>query len=99
MILSQKSRDYFKLLQAKVFQAMAKHQSPNPYLLDDDPVIRNYEIIRHVWVDGAAGVLLEDTYASGKARYTLFWVKDEMLYALTGDGYKNEATLIANSMQ
>jgi plasmid maintenance system killer protein len=54
MILSHKSRDYFKLLQAKVFQAMAKHQSPSPYLLDDDPVIRNYEIIHKVWVNSAA---------------------------------------------
>ena len=53
----------------------------------------------NVRVDGADGVLLEDTYASGKARYTLFWVKDDMLYALTGNGDKNAATLIANSMK
>lgn len=54
MILSQKTRDYFKILQAKVSQAMAQHQSRSPYFLDDDPVIRNYEIIRQVWVNDAA---------------------------------------------
>jgi transposase len=51
MILSQKNRDYFKFLQAKVSQAMAHHSSHTPYLLDDDPVIKNYEIIHEVWFD------------------------------------------------
>ncbi|MCK4390893.1 MAG: transposase, partial [Desulfobacterales bacterium] len=49
MILSQKSRDYFKSLQAKVSQAMTRYASRIPYFLDDDPVIKNYEIIRQVW--------------------------------------------------
>ena len=53
MILSHKSREYFKLLAAKVSQAMAQHSSRTPYFLDDDPVIANYEIIRQVWFDGA----------------------------------------------
>jgi hypothetical protein len=51
MILSHKSREYFKFLQAKVSQAMARQGSHTPYLLDD-PVIKNYEIIRGVWFDG-----------------------------------------------
>ncbi len=54
MILSQASRDLFKILQAKVSQGMARYQSRSPYFLDGDPVIRNYEIIRQVWVDGAS---------------------------------------------
>jgi len=54
MILSQKTRDYFKFLEAKVSQAMARHGSRTPYFLDDDPVIGNYEIIREVWFDGVA---------------------------------------------
>lgn len=54
MILSHKSREYFKFLQAKVAQAMARHGSRIPYMLDDDPVIRNYEIIREVWFDGTS---------------------------------------------
>jgi hypothetical protein len=54
---------------------------------------------RNVKVDGVDGVLLEDTYAGGNARYTLLWVKDGMLYALTGDGSRYEAPPIANSMK
>ena len=53
MILSHKSREYFKLLAAKVSQAMAQYSSRTPYFLDDDPVIANYEILREVWFDGA----------------------------------------------
>jgi len=53
MILSHKSREYFKLLAAKVSQAMARYSSRTPYFLDNDPVITNYEIIREVWFDGA----------------------------------------------
>ena len=52
MILSHKSREYFKFLAAKVSQAMAQYSSRTPYFLDDDPVIKNYEIIREVWFDG-----------------------------------------------
>jgi hypothetical protein len=54
MILSHKSREYFKFLQAKVSQAMARQGSHTPYFLDDDPVIKNYEIIREVWFDGTS---------------------------------------------
>jgi hypothetical protein len=54
MILSPKSRNYFKFLQAKVSQGMARHGSRTPYLLDDDPIIRNYEIIHKVWSERAA---------------------------------------------
>jgi len=53
MILSHKSRAYFKLLAAKVSQAMAQYCSRTPYFVDDDPVIANYEIIREVWFDAA----------------------------------------------
>lgn len=52
MILSPKSRNYFKFLQAKVAQGMARHDSRTPYLLADDPIIRNYEIIHKVWSEG-----------------------------------------------
>lgn len=31
---------------------MAQHARRTPYFLDDDPVIRNYEIIREVWLNG-----------------------------------------------
>ena len=31
---------------------MARYTSRTPYFLEDDPVIRNYEIIRQVWLEG-----------------------------------------------
>ena len=31
---------------------MARYASHTPYFMDDDPVIRNYEMIREVWFDG-----------------------------------------------
>ena len=51
MILSPKCREYFKGLQAKVTQGMAQHASSTPYFLEDDPIVRNYEIIREVWIE------------------------------------------------
>jgi hypothetical protein len=54
---------------------------------------------RSVIVDGVEGVLLQDTYAGGNARFTLLWVKDGMFYALSGDGSQYSAVKIANSMK
>lgn len=51
MVLSHKSKESFKLMQAKVAQAMARYSNTTPYLVDGDPVIRNYEIIRDVWLE------------------------------------------------
>ena len=53
MILSNKNKEYFKYLQAKVSQAMAKFSTNRAYLVEDDPIITNYEIIRDVWFEGA----------------------------------------------
>ena len=39
-------------MQAKVSQAMAKFSMSTPYLVEDDTVITNYEIIREVWFGG-----------------------------------------------
>jgi hypothetical protein len=54
---------------------------------------------RDVTVDGVKGVLLEDTYAGGNARFTLLWVKDGMFYALSGDGNRYSPVRIGNSME
>ena len=54
---------------------------------------------RSVTVDGVDGVLLEDTYAGGNARFTLLWVKDGMFYALSGDGTRYSPVRIGNSME
>lgn len=53
MILSHNTRSYFALLQAKVLQGMAQFGRQTPYLLDDDPVLSNYEVIRDVWLNGS----------------------------------------------
>ena len=52
MILSNKNKEYFKYLQAKVSQAMARFSTNRPYLVEDDPIVTNYEIIREVWFEG-----------------------------------------------
>ena len=54
---------------------------------------------RSVTVDGVNGVLLEDTYAGGNARFTLLWVKDGMFYALSGEGARYSPVRIGNSMK
>lgn len=54
MILSLKARQYFQMLQSKVTQGLAKSITGRPYFLEDDPVIRNYEMIRMVWRDGGS---------------------------------------------
>ena len=69
MILSQKSREYFKFLQAKVSQAMARHGCASPYFLDDDPVIRNYEIIRGVWLNGVSVKSICEKYKISRSQY------------------------------
>ena len=54
---------------------------------------------RSITVDGVDGVLLEDTYAGGNARFTMLWVKDGMFYALSGDGTRYSPIRIGNSME
>lgn len=54
---------------------------------------------RSVMVDGAEGVILEDMYAGGNARFTMLWVKDGMFYALSGDGTRYSPTRIGNSLE
>jgi hypothetical protein len=54
---------------------------------------------RSVMVDGAEGVILEDTYAGGNARFTMLWVKDGMFYGLSGDGTRYSPLRIGNSLK
>ena len=54
---------------------------------------------RNVTVDGVDGVLLEDTYGKGNARFTMLWVKDGKFYALSGDGTRYSPVIIGNSME
>ena len=57
------------MLQAKVSQAMARHASRTPYFLDDDPIIRNYEIIREVWFNNAAIKNVCQEYNLSRSQY------------------------------
>ena len=53
MILTKSTIEYFKGLQSRVTQAMAKSVSTQPYAVKGDPVIQNYEILREVWLKRA----------------------------------------------
>ena len=49
MLLSDEKIQYFAAIQSKVTHAMADHHAKIPFHIDDDPVIRSYLCIRHVW--------------------------------------------------
>jgi ACT domain-containing protein len=49
MILPKATIDYFKLLSSKVNKGKAQKKTDNPYMIQDDQTILNYECIRDVW--------------------------------------------------
>ena len=49
MILHKQTIDYFKKLSSKVNKAMVSNKSDNPYMIENDQIINNYECIRYVW--------------------------------------------------
>ena len=51
MVLSSAAIRYFKLLSSKVTSAMASYHSVTPYFIETDPVIKQYEILRKVWLN------------------------------------------------
>jgi hypothetical protein len=58
-----------------------------------------YEVdYEEVSVDGTTGTLLMENRYYGD-QYVLMWVKNGMVYALSGAGGKNEALKLANSIQ
>jgi hypothetical protein len=52
-----------------------------------------------VTVDSVPGIVLEDLNGGGVNQFTLIWVKDGILHALTGDGTASAAVRIANSLK
>lgn len=52
-----------------------------------------------VSVDGVNGTLVTSRYNKGGNEYLLTWIKDGIVYALTGAGKADKALEIANSMQ
>lgn len=63
------------------------------------PVPRNIGSFKEVTVDGVPGKLVWDRYQPGEPQYMLMWVKDGVVYGLTGQGEKEEALQIANSLK
>ena len=49
MIFSYTTIEYFRQIEAKAAQAMAKYDAAIPYWIADDPVIGRYECLREVW--------------------------------------------------
>lgn len=54
---------------------------------------------REVTVDGVRGIFLEDEYSRTGAIYSLVWVRDGMLYALTGSGSLEDALALGDSLE
>jgi len=54
---------------------------------------------RHITVEGVDAIFLEDKFQSGKAVYTLLWLKDGMLHALIGDGTLADALESVDSLE
>jgi hypothetical protein len=54
---------------------------------------------RQVQVEGVDGVFVEDRISGGKTIYTLMWVVDGRLHALTGDGTLAEALQVVASLE
>jgi hypothetical protein len=63
------------------------------------PVPRNIGSFKEVTVDGVPGKLVWDRYQPDEPQYMLMWVKDGVVYGLSGQGEKEEALQIANSLQ
>ncbi len=64
------------------------------------PIPTSEATYRAVEVDGVQGALLTSrAYGSGNPYFSLIWVKDGILYAITGRGSTNQALQMANSLK
>lgn len=63
------------------------------------PVPANEADYEDVTVDGVAGTLIRNQYGRYNGGYMLIWVRDGIIYALTGSGNSAEGLAIANSMK
>jgi hypothetical protein len=63
------------------------------------PIPRNSTSYRDVTVDGVNGTLIMQDMSDRSSEYLLLWVKDDILYALTGPGTSATALTIANSLE
>lgn len=63
------------------------------------PIPRNGTNYQSVQVDGVEGTLIEQTLEDRPDQYLLLWVKDGIIYALTGPGKGTTALKIADSLK
>ncbi|MBA3534790.1 MAG: DUF4367 domain-containing protein [Ardenticatenales bacterium] len=63
------------------------------------PIPSNGTDYREVQVDGVPGTLIEQMVDEGEPGYLLLWVRDGIVYALTGAESADEALTIANSLE
>ncbi len=63
------------------------------------PIPRYGTSYDEVVVDGVDGILVLQDINDHAGNYVLVWVKDDILYALTGPGNKSSALQIANSLR
>jgi hypothetical protein len=63
------------------------------------PIPRNGHSYEQVQVDGVTGNLIYRNPGSDWQRFTLLWVKDGVVYALTGYGDPQDGVALANSLQ
>ncbi len=63
------------------------------------PIPRYGTDYKDVTVDGVNGTLIQQKFQDHADQYLLLWVKNEILYALTGQGTEAKAIAIANSIE
>jgi anti-sigma factor RsiW len=63
------------------------------------PIPRYGATYQDVSVDGVTGTLIQDNPDGRKPQYLLIWVKNDMIYAITGPGSMTDALQLANSLQ
>ncbi len=60
--------------------------------------IPSHASYQDVSVDGVTGTLIEQFYGKNKQGYSLVWVKDGVIYSISGQGDSAKALLMANSI-
>ena len=63
------------------------------------PIPRYGMEYQEVMVDGVTGTLIWEGMPSESANYVLIWVKDDVVYSLSGRGPRSTALSIANSLK
>jgi hypothetical protein len=63
------------------------------------PIPRYATTYREIPVDGVTGTLIVEELENHDAQYLLIWVKDGILYSLTGPGDGSSAASVADTMQ